>query len=83
MTVSSSSTTKATSKKPMTQSDKFDELTGQRVGHKKHVAFSALTAETNELLSRGVKLKSINAENSLGIQMEVHGKIDSSVHDKT
>ena len=66
----------------MNQSGVFDTLTGQRVGHKKTVAFSAPQAKNDELISRGEMLKSVNAETALGILIEVHGKIDTSIHDK-
>ena len=66
----------------MEQSDRFDEFTGQRVGHKKSLAFSAPFAENYEFLSRGEKLKSVNAEKALGILMEVHCKIETSIHGK-
>ena len=66
----------------MNQSGIFDTFTGQRVGHQKTVAFSAPQAKNDELISRGEMLKSVNAENTLGILMEVHGKIDTSIHDK-
>ena len=56
----------------MNQSGIFDTLTGQRVGHKKTVAFSSPQAKNDELISRGERLKSVNAEKTLGILMEVH-----------
>ena len=56
----------------MDQSLVFDDLTGQRVGHKNTVAFSSPQATNDELLSRGEGLKSVRAEKALGILMEVH-----------
>ena len=44
------------------QSNIFDELTGQRVGHKKTIAFSSPQEKNDELISRGERLKSISAE---------------------
>ena len=67
--------------RPMDQSCIFDELTGQRVGHKKTIAFSSPQEKNVELISRGERLKSVNAEKSLGILMEVRGKIVTSLHD--
>ena len=61
----------------MSQSYRFDELTGQRVGHNKTVAFSAPPAKNDVPFTRDIKLKSINAEKTLGILMEVHGMIDT------
>ena len=65
----------------MDQSGTFDTLTSQRVGHKETFAFSAPQAMNDEFISRGKRLKSVNAEKELGILMEVHGKIDTSIHD--
>ena len=56
----------------MDQSGAFDTFTGQRVGHKKTVAFSAPQADNDEFISRGEKLKSVNAEKAVGILMELH-----------
>ena len=65
----------------MDQSGTFDTLTGQRVGHKKTIAFSAPQAMNDELISRDERLKSVNAEKAISILMEVHGKSDTSTHD--
>ena len=49
------------------ESDKFDCFTGQRVGHKKTVAFSSPPVKDDELISTDVKLKSV----------KVHGNNDT------
>ena len=41
--------------KSMKQFDRFDELTGQRVGHKKTMAFSAPPANNYIFFSRAIK----------------------------
>ena len=61
--------TKAQRQKSMNESDKFDTLTGQRVGHEKTVAFGARMDPRDELTSRGTKLRSVEAEKALGILM--------------
>ena len=65
----------------MDQSGTFDTLTGQRVGNKKTVAFSAPQAKNDEFISRDERLKSVNAEKAFGIVMEVHGNNNTSIHD--
>ena len=66
----------------MDESDKFDKLTGQRVGHKKTVAFSAPAVPDDDPVSRGVKLKPVEVEKAVGILLQLHGKVDRSIHDK-
>ena len=61
----------------MDQSGTFDTLTGQRVGHKKTIAFSAPQAMNDEFISRDERLKSVNAETAFGILMRLHGKIET------
>ena len=60
------------SQRSMDQSGIFDNFAGQRVGHKKTVAFSSPPAKDDKVLSRGEMLKSVNAEKALGILIEVH-----------
>ena len=61
--------TKAQRQKSMNESEKFDTLTGQRVGHEKTAAFGAHMDPRDELTSRGTKLRSVEAEKALGILM--------------
>ena len=66
----------------MEESNNFDRFTGQSVGHNKTVAVSSPPVKNDQLISWEVSLKSIDAEKSGGILMRVHGKMDTTVHDR-
>ena len=44
-------------------------------------SLSSPQAKNDEFISQGERLKSVNAEKAIGIPMEVHGNIDTSIHD--
>ena len=64
----------------MDESDKFDELTGQRIGHKKTVGF-VVPSGVASLTSRGTRLKQVAADKLLGVLVPTDNQRDTSLLD--
>lgn len=64
----------------MDESDRFDVLTGQKIGHRKTVGF-VLPGGDAPLFSRGVALKQVAADKLLGVLVPADGLRDSTLQD--
>ena len=73
--------TQAEQQQSMTESDLFDQLTGQRIGHKKTVGFTVPCAEP-VLRSRGQLLKQVSVDKLLGVLIPMDNQPDRSLHNK-
>lgn len=65
----------------MNESDLFDQLTGQRIGHKKTVGFTVPCAEP-ALSSRSQLLKQVTVDKLLGVLIPMDNQPDRSLQDK-
>ncbi|CAE7944048.1 TU20, partial [Symbiodinium necroappetens] len=73
--------TQAEQQQSMNESDLFDQLTGQRIGHKKTVGFTVPCAEP-VLRSRGQLLKQVTVDKLLGVLIPMDNQPDRSLQDK-
>ena len=64
----------------MNESDRFDELTGQKIGHKKTVGFTTLPG-SQPLTSRGVLLRQVDVDKLLGVLIPTQGLRDPLLQD--
>ena len=67
------------------ESDRFDELTGQKIGHKKTVGFTVPFTEPllrSRDVPRGVLLKQVNVDKLLWVLFPVDNTPDPTLQDK-
>ncbi|CAE7828023.1 unnamed protein product [Symbiodinium sp. CCMP2592] len=65
----------------VSESDRFDVLTGQKIGHKKTVGFTIPCTEP-VLRSRGQLLKQVTVDKLLGVLIRMDNQPDQSLQDK-